>query len=205
MDLVELACSAGLNLSVDTSSLPGVAVASRRGCDLHPVDAATTEGRALLSSYVWVDDTERFARLGAAITAAERHRPAIEQADAAAFLDALNPRAHHTTLLWQSALEPYLSTERAAALRLAVDALAARLPTGATLVYATWEDAGDTSDPAIAFALRARTWSGTGAPQVATLARGSAHGALAAKTGALAAAHGALPAPTGALPAETGV
>ena len=58
-------------------------VAERRGCDRHPIDATTPEGRRTLMSYVWPDQTERLARLEAAIEVARRVPVAIDQADAA--------------------------------------------------------------------------------------------------------------------------
>ncbi len=45
-------------------------ILDRIGCDLNPVDVATPEGRALLGSYVWVDDVERFRRLAHAMAVA---------------------------------------------------------------------------------------------------------------------------------------
>lgn len=179
IDLVELACSAGLNLRVDASDIPGITVASRRGCDVNPIDINTTDGRALLSSYIWVDDTYRFKRLGAAIAAASEHQCLIEQNDVTSFVKVLQPREAHTTLLWQSALAPYLDAKQSASLTDALQALVQRAPSNATIVYATWEDAGDTSDPATAFALVVHTWS-RGKHHEDTLARGSAHGVLAA-------------------------
>ena len=38
-------------------------VTDRRGCDLHPVDAASPEGRLLLTSFVWPFDVHRHQRL----------------------------------------------------------------------------------------------------------------------------------------------
>jgi hypothetical protein len=47
-------------------------VTERRGCDLHPLDPTSTEDRLTLLSYVWPDQTTRFANLaGACDVAAE--------------------------------------------------------------------------------------------------------------------------------------
>lgn len=157
VDLHELGCSAGLNLLV-AESPNGPGIAGRYGCDVHPVDLATTEGRALLSSYVWVDDTERFARLGAAMMKAASHPARISQSTASDYLAQVNPAPGHVTLVWQSALEPYLVPGERVALDAALRDVAARVPDDATLMYATWEDAGDSTDPLRAFALRVRQW-----------------------------------------------
>jgi hypothetical protein len=45
---------------------PGASVAERRGCDPHPLDPTDAEDRLTLLSYVWPDQTTRFANLAGA-------------------------------------------------------------------------------------------------------------------------------------------
>lgn len=133
--LSELGSSAGLNLLLDGFSyrfagrqygvsgsqvhlepdwsgpLPPAAeisVAERRGCDLQPFDLADDADRLRLLSYVWADQSDRIARLHAAM-ALHRARPvAVDAADAVEWLDRRlrEPLADHThvvfhTIAWQ--------------------------------------------------------------------------------------------------------
>ena len=65
-----------------------VEVAERTGCDLHPVDPTTAEGRLALLSFVWPDQLERFRLLSAAINWARIIPAQIEQANALDWLPA---------------------------------------------------------------------------------------------------------------------
>ncbi|MCP9971689.1 DUF2332 domain-containing protein [Actinomadura madurae] len=115
--LLEIGASAGLNLRADrfrllheTGSygpespvvLPGawrglppvdapLAIAERRGCDPHPLDAASAGARRRLLSYVWPDQTARVERLRAAFEVAAQVPAAVVRAGAAEFLDGLAP------------------------------------------------------------------------------------------------------------------
>ncbi len=62
----------------DPIALP--VIADRLGCDLHPIDPTTPEGRARVSSSVWADQTDRFERLGAALRTAARVPATVERA-----------------------------------------------------------------------------------------------------------------------------
>ena len=110
--LYELGASAGLNLNLDkyyydlgglsvgdpasplllkpkwTGEAPPdaeVRIESRCGVDLNPVPLP--EGRERLMAYVWADQAERIARLGAALDIAETAPPHVEQGDAATWLE----------------------------------------------------------------------------------------------------------------------
>lgn len=182
--LVEVACSAGLNLRAD--ALPGdpalepgplPAIVERVGCDLDPVDPTTPDGRALLSSYVWVDDVERFARLGAALEVASRIPARLVRAEASAFLAGIEPEPGTVTVIWHSAMRPYLDD----ASRAAMDAQLARIGSLATarspVLHVAWEpEDGDAGW----FALTCRLWDGAHGGAPVRLARGGTHGSPAA-------------------------
>lgn len=112
-DLLELGSSAGLNLNLahyaydlgglrkgDRASRVRIApkwngppppdvpieVASARGVDLNPLDAADVATRERLLAYVFADQPARAERLRVALAIAERHPPRIDRAHAAPWL-----------------------------------------------------------------------------------------------------------------------
>lgn len=80
----------GLTLTPDwTGPLPPPApprVNGRRGVDLNPLDPVRDHLRLL--AYLWADQPDRIARTRAALDLAKQLRPPIDQADAAAWLEA---------------------------------------------------------------------------------------------------------------------
>jgi hypothetical protein len=71
-----------------------VRVARRRGCDLDPLDVTSPADRERLLAYVWPDQTDRLARVEAAIGVAAADPPRLDRAEAAAWTEAaLDPDA----------------------------------------------------------------------------------------------------------------
>ncbi len=87
---------------------PELEVVERAGCDVHPVDPGTTEGRLLLTSYVWPDQTERLERLRGAFAVAARVPAEVRREGAADFVAGLELRSGTTTVLWHSVMWQYL-------------------------------------------------------------------------------------------------
>lgn len=114
VELLELGCSAGLNLNLadyaydlggvrdGVADSPvrivpewrgprpggqGVRVISARGADLCPLDPGDPATRERLRAYVWADRPLRADRLEAALDMALRHPPEVEQANAADWLE----------------------------------------------------------------------------------------------------------------------
>ena len=98
-------------------------VTDRRGCDLHPIDPTTQEGRSRLSSSVWCDQTDRFARLGAALRTAARVPATVDRASAAGWVEAqLEQRpTGATTVVFHSVVQEYLPADERTALFDAVE------------------------------------------------------------------------------------
>ncbi|WP_026790625.1 DUF2332 domain-containing protein [Pleomorphomonas oryzae] len=113
LDILEIGASAGLNLHWDDYAyrygearwgkkkapielapdcdapppLDGtIEVVRRRACDLSALDPSDAEHRTRLLSYVWADQTERKARLVAALNHAAARPERVEALDAADFL-----------------------------------------------------------------------------------------------------------------------
>ena len=179
--LFELGSSAGLHLRadhLDTGSdleagpLPDIV--ERRGCDLSPVDPSTTVGRTWLSGFVWVDDIARFAALGRAINVALDVPAEVVAMGADEFVRTLDLLDGTTTVVWHSAVWPYLAPDVRARILEALDALGAGATPTAPLWHVAWEPSSARSDE---FELRRWVWDGSVPPGDGELiARGNPHG-----------------------------
>lgn len=143
---------------------PAVRVMARRGCDLSPVDATTTEGRLLLSSYVWPDQLERFERLRSALQVAAGHPVVVEPASAGEWLERVLavPAADGVlTVVWHSISRMYWPAAEAARVDAAVQDAGRRMPlahvqmeyavaasSGAGLDVRVWRDGRPDGRPA---------------------------------------------------------
>jgi hypothetical protein len=181
--LREIGASAGLNLRAD--HLPGQptleaggmpSMVDRIGCDLSPIDIGSTEGRALLGSYVWVDDVERFRRLAHAFAVAAKVPAAVLQMDAADFVAGIEPMDGTTTLVWHSAMWVYLTESTQQRILDGIDRAGRSAGPGSSLVHASWECAA-VNDGVDEFALVTRTWDGGSSDaEPVVLATGMSHG-----------------------------
>jgi hypothetical protein len=70
----------------DPAGTPPV-VATRRGCDVAPLDVTRAGDRRRLEAYVWADQDDRRARLAAALDIARADPPAVDRADAADWVE----------------------------------------------------------------------------------------------------------------------
>lgn len=85
-------------------------VASRKGCDLSPIDLRDPAQRLRLESFFWPDQVERLARLRAACECALRAGVALERASAGDWLAREIPRApdRETRVLFHSVMWLYV-------------------------------------------------------------------------------------------------
>jgi len=180
--LFEFGCSAGLNLRADV--LPGIpeleagplpAIVERVGCDLDPVDANSPDGRALLSSYVWVDDVDRWASLQHALDIASSVPVVVKKQEAREFVCQIEPRPGCATVLWQSAMWIYLDEAKRREVLSAIDDVAARATPESPVIHISWEwHERQEEGP---FELVLTRWDGrpdSGVPAV--IATGTSHG-----------------------------
>lgn len=145
-------------------------IVARGGCDRAPIDPCTASGRLALASYVWPDEPERLARVARAAEVAARHPVAVDRADAAVWLAARlgEPRPGTLTVVWQSAVEPYLDDDERAALRAAFTSAV-----GGPLAWLTLEAPAPAARDGDRFELRCRErpeGDGTGSARLLALA-----------------------------------
>ena len=181
--LREIGASAGLNLRADRLPLeagawvgPLPAILDRIGCDLDPVDITTPEGRLWLSGFVWVDDVERFQRLATAMRIAAEVPATVVRQDAVDFVGALDLVEGTTTVVWHSAMWPYLPDVTRRRIRDGIARLGARATPAARLAHASWERLPDAPDFDGFFGLVLRQWDGTRDGRPELLRIGVSHG-----------------------------
>jgi hypothetical protein len=93
-----------------------LAIADRAGCDPAPLDPTSEADRLTLTSYVWADQVERFARLRAALQIAAEHPVRVEPLPASAFLarELAEPVLGVATVVWHSVVRQYLGADERA-------------------------------------------------------------------------------------------
>lgn len=199
--LLEIGASAGLNLWPDrhrydyggwrwgaadaplalrcdwrgpTPATPALAVASRAGCDLQPIDLREPGEALRLTSFVWPDQTDRLQRLATAIAAVtpwmRAERVAVEALPAAAFVERELAAARDgvTTVLMHTIVWQYLPASEQAAVRRALEAAGRRATRQAPLAWLRLEPPQPDRTPE----LRCCLWPGG---EDRLLGRGHAH------------------------------
>lgn len=154
--------------------------AGLKGCDVAPVDLTDPEQALRLKAYIWPEHRIRFARIEAAIAAAERARPDLIRMTAADFVDAelAQPQAEGTTrVLMHSIVWQYVPADQQARITAAMDAAGARATRDRPLAWIALE----ANRTLLRHELAVRHWPGDGAPQM--LGSAHAHGAWIEWTG----------------------
>ncbi|MFD1787832.1 DUF2332 domain-containing protein [Sphingomonas floccifaciens] len=199
-ELLELGSSAGLNLLIDRYrfDLGGVAVGpqspvlirpewrgnpppeaavevvSVRGVDVAPIDLTDPAAADRLAAYVWIDATERQARLDRAIAMVRDRGVRLDRGDAAEWLDVrlAEPQpAGVTRVVLHSVVWQYLGSERQARIRDAIHAAGARATAERPFGWVMLEPNRDLA----AHEVRVRGWPGGQGMEV--VAHAHAHGA----------------------------
>jgi hypothetical protein len=134
-------------------------VVRRAGCDLEPLQVASTDDRLTLRSYLWPDELDRLARIGAALAVADTHPPAVAACPAEQWLPRVlgAPRAGELTVIWQSVMRQYVPAEAWAGIERAVRHAARAATPDTSLAWLSMEP-GD--DPQAGFVVGATTWPG---------------------------------------------
>jgi len=150
-----------------------VEVVERRGCDLAPIDAASPAGALRLRSFVWPDQLERLARLGAALAIAAAVPVTIDQADAGSWVPARLAAARPgvATIVYHSIVVQYLPPASREAMRRAIVSAGDGAGPTSPIAWLRMEPAGPLAD------LRLDLWPGGGRPrEEAVLAECGYHG-----------------------------
>ena len=200
-DCLEIGSSAGINLMIDryhydlagvqVGPQPGVIaftpewqgyhppqhpleIVGLKGCDVAPVDLTDPAQALRLKAYIWPEQTERFARLEAAIEAAREKRPNLVEANAADFIEAQikKPQAAGTTrVLMHSIVWQYVPEDQQMRVTTAMEEAGAEATPDRPLAWIALE----ANRAAHVHELTVRHWPGGEAGQM--LARSHPHGA----------------------------
>ena len=135
---------------------PELRVLQRVGCDLHPVDVTTPEGRLLLTSYVWADQRARLERLRAAFAVAAQVPVDVRRQGAASFLGGLELQEGATTVVWHSVVMQYLPPDERRDVNDRIEQLGAAATPTRRLAHVTMEPVG--RYPVPVFPVVLRTW-----------------------------------------------
>ncbi|MCP2338320.1 DUF2332 domain-containing protein [Actinomadura rupiterrae] len=119
----------------------GLSIIERTGCDLAPVDPVA-DGTRLLS-FVWPDQHERVARLRGALEVAARVPATVVRADAASFLEGVEPCPDVVTVVWHSIMWQYLSPAEQARVTASVERAGAQATPDAPFAHLHLEQAVD--------------------------------------------------------------
>lgn len=151
-----------------------IAFASLKGCDVAPVDLTDPAQALRLQAYIWPDHTVRFARLDAAIAAAQASPPDLVDQNAADFVEAqlAVPQAEGTTrLLMHSIVWQYVPHDQQQRITEAMEDYGRRATPGRALAWIALE----ADRTLMNHGLRVRHWPGGEEPRLLLAAH--AHGA----------------------------
>lgn len=133
-------------------------VASRRGCDPRPIDAATDQGATLLLSFVWPDQPTRIRLLRGAIEVARRVPATVDRQPASSWLRThASPAPGTATVVFHSIVLQYLDESEQRAVGDALQAAGERATADAPFAYLRMEPA---EEDAKVVEVRLTTWPG---------------------------------------------
>ena len=139
---------------------PELRVVQRVGSDVRPVDVGTDEGRLLLRSYVWADQTGRHERLRGAFEVADRVPAEMRHQGAVELLESLELADGGTTVLWHSVMWQYLATEEQDAVTARIERLGAAAGESRPFAHLRLEPMRRTPDSPHDFLVALRLWPG---------------------------------------------
>jgi hypothetical protein len=136
-----------------------VEIAERAGCDLHPVDVTTEDGRLTLLSFVWPDQTARFANLAGACDLAAQYPVAIDRSAADAWLRSrlAAPLEGTATVVFHSVFWQYVDADGRASITDAIETAGAAATTSSPLAWLRLEPVTTLDSD---MEVRLRSWPG---------------------------------------------
>lgn len=122
-------------------------IVDARGCDVAPVDLTDPQQALRLRAYIWPEFSERFARLDAAIAAAETFPPEVERSRATDFVERVlveDPTDGATRVVMHSVVWQYLPEPERERITAAMEEAGAKATAGCPLAWVALEANRDT-------------------------------------------------------------
>ncbi len=116
-------------------------IASRRGCDIDPIDPTTDEGRKSLLAFIFPDQLPRYELLREAIDVARAFPPEVDEEDIGTWIarELADPPAGEATVVFHSLVWIYLTEEVRSATSAALEEAAARAAAERPLSWLRYE------------------------------------------------------------------
>lgn len=137
-----------------------VQVVERLGCDLDPIDPCSRGGALSLLSCVWPDQRHRLHRLRGALALAQEHDVTLVRSGGGDFLDRLELREGHHTVVWHSVMWQYVPAEEQEHMLDRLVALGAATGPERTLTHLAFEPRRLEPRGRHRFVVAATTWPG---------------------------------------------
>ncbi len=148
-------------------------IASRRACDLTPLDIEDNFDRLRVKSYIWPDQTDRLERLDKAIAVARERGVRVEAANAADWLEAAlsGPLPAGTTVVYHSIAWQYFDADTHRRAVRAIEAAGTRADSEHRLAWLRYENAAvfDASARKVDHRLDMISWPGRRHAQIASV------------------------------------
>ncbi len=144
------------------SASPSLRLVERVGSDVSPVDVGTTQGRLVLTAYVWPDQQVRLERLRAAFEVARQQPAQVRRADAVSFVSDLELVPGATTVLWHSVMWQYMSPDDQREVSEQIGRLAATARDDMPFAHLFLEPTRRTPEAEIEFLVVLELWPGGG-------------------------------------------
>ncbi|CAN5900878.1 DUF2332 domain-containing protein [soil metagenome] len=135
-------------------------VVHRQGCDQDPVDPTTTDGRTILTSYVWPDQAARLERLRGAFTVAARVPAEVTRERAEDFVARMHLVDGQVTVLWHSVMWQYVDAAERSVVAGHVRRLSEQASDQAPFVHLILEPWRRAAGAAREFLVVAQAWPG---------------------------------------------
>jgi hypothetical protein len=139
---------------------PDMRIVERLGSDVSPVDVSSTEGRLVLTAYVWPDQTARHERLRGALEVAQRVPAEVRRQAARDFVDDVELQDGATTVLWHSVMWQYLDHAEQDAVTARVEELGAAATSERPFVHLRLEPMRRTPESEHDFLVAMQVWPG---------------------------------------------